>query len=73
MLQRVIRKVLLAFGEHHAVDLRVGACADQRHVLIDLRQPAAQGADRPLQRRVAIDQRLADGRSARRPRPSSAG
>ncbi len=49
MLQRVIREMLLAFGEHHAVDLHVGVFADQRHVLIDFGQAAAQGADGPLQ------------------------
>ena len=62
MLQRVVRQVLLALGEHHAVDLGIGAASDQGHVLIDLRQPAAQGGDRPLQRGVAIDQRLLMGK-----------
>ena len=35
--------------------------ADQGHVLVDLGQPAAQGADGPLQRGVAVDQRLLMG------------
>ena len=73
MLQRVVRQVLLAFGEHHAVDLGVGAAADQRHVLIHLGQPAAQGGDRPLQRGVARRPAPSDGRSATRRCPSSAG
>ena len=72
VLQRVIRKVLLAFGEHDAVDLGVGVVAGQGDVLIHLGQPAAEGADRPLQ--LAAGRRaLSDGRSARRRCPSSAG
>ena len=61
VLQRVVGEVLLAFGEHHAVDLRVGARADQGHVLVDLGQAAAQGADGPLQRGVVADQGLLVG------------
>ena len=57
VLQRVIGEVLPALGEHHAVDLHVGAGADQGHVLVHLGQPAAQGADGPLQRGVVVDQR----------------
>ena len=72
VLQRVIRKMLLAFGEHHAVDLRVGAVADQRHVLIDFGQPAAQRADGPLQLAVALRPAPFDGRSATRRCPSFA-
>ena len=55
MLQRVIREGLFALGEHHAVDLRVGPFAGQRHVLVDLGQPATQRRDRPLQAAVALN------------------
>ncbi len=55
VLQRVIRQVLLALGEHGAVDLRVGSLAHQGHVLIDFCQPAAQGGDGPLQAAIALD------------------
>jgi len=37
-------KVLLAFGEHDAVDLRVGFVAGERNVLIYFRQTAAKRA-----------------------------
>ena len=57
VLQRVVGEVLLALGEHHAVDLHVGAGPDQGHVLVHLGQPAAQRADGPLQRGVLPDQR----------------
>ena len=72
MLQRVIRKMLFAFGEHDAVDLRVGVLAGQRDVLIHFRQAAAQRADGPLQLAAGFDDALFDGRSARRRCPSFA-
>ena len=56
-LQRVVGKMLSAFGEHYAVDLYVCAGPDKRHVLVDLGQAAAQGADGPLQGRILVDQR----------------
>ena len=56
VLQGVVGEVLAALGEHHAVDLHVRARADQGHVLVDLRQAAAQRADGPLERGVAADQ-----------------
>ena len=58
MLERVIRDVLLALGKQHAVDLTLGAAANQLDVLIHLRQPAADRRDRPLDRRVAADDGL---------------
>ena len=41
VLMRVIGKMLLAIGEHHAVDLRMSALAGERDVLVDLGQPAS--------------------------------
>ena len=73
VLQRVIRKVLLAFGEYDAVHLHVGFRPGQRDVLIDFCQPAAQGADGPLQFRRRLRPVLFDGRSAKRRCPSFAG
>ncbi len=69
VLQRVIRKVLLPLGEHHAVDLGFGAVADQGHVLIDLGQSAAQGGDGPLQPAVAVNDAVLMGKvpDVRRP------
>jgi hypothetical protein len=61
VLQRVVGEMLFAFGEHDAVDLRLGARANQHHVLVHLGQSAAQRADGPLQRRTAADQRLLMG------------
>ena len=61
VLVRVVGEVLRAVGEHHAIDLGMRPFADQGHMLIDLGQPAAQGADRPLQRGVAADQRFLMG------------
>ena len=62
MLQRVVRQMLPAFGEHHAVDLRSAPRADQRHVLIDLGQPCAERADGPLQAAVALDEAFLMGK-----------
>ena len=73
VLQRVIGDVLLAFGEQHAVDLAFGPAADELDVLVDLRQPAADGGDRPLQRGVAADDRLLMGEVPDADAPSSAG
>ena len=58
VLQRVIRQMLFVLCEHHTVHLRGGSCADQRHLLVDFGQPTAQGANRPLQGCVTIDQRF---------------
>ena len=62
MLMRVVRQVLPAFGEHHAVDLHLGIRPGHRHVLIHFRQPRAQGTDRPLQPAFAADVRLLMGK-----------
>ena len=40
MLMRVVRQMLPAFGEHHAVDLHLGVRPGHRHVLIHLGEPA---------------------------------
>ena len=45
----------------HAVDLTARRPRRPGHVLIDLGQPAAQGADGPLQRGIAVDQGLLVG------------
>ncbi len=55
VLQRVIREMLLAFGEHHAVDLHVSIFAGEQHVLIHFRQAAAKCADGPLQLAGSFD------------------
>ena len=62
VLQRVIGKMLLAFGEHDAVDLGLGVLAGQRDVLIDFGQPAAERTDGPLQPSGTFDQRLLMGK-----------
>ena len=49
MLQRVIGEMLLALGEHDAVDLHIGAWSDHGDVLVYFRQPATERADGPLQ------------------------
>jgi hypothetical protein len=49
MLQRVIRDVLFAFGEEHAVDLALGALAAKLDVLVYFAQAASHCGDRPLQ------------------------
>src|SRR5438105_2143697 len=58
MLERVIRDVLLALGEEHAIDLTLGPAADELDVLIDLRQAAADRGDGPLDRGIAADDRF---------------
>ena len=73
VLERVIGEMLLAFGEHDAVDLAVGIFAGQGDVLVDFGQPAAQRADGPLQLAGALRRWLFDGRNARRRCPSFAG
>ena len=72
MLQRVVRQVLLPLGEHDAVDLGQGVLASEGDVLVDFRQPAAEGADGPLQPRIAIDERLLMGEVPDAASPSSA-
>ena len=57
MLQGVVSEMLLALGEHHPVDLATRPLPDQLDVLIDFRQTAADGTVRPLQGRIAIDDR----------------
>ena len=55
MLVRVVREMLPAFGEHHAIDLHFGIRPGHRDVLIHFGQPAAERADRPLQSPLAAD------------------
>ena len=58
MLERVVDQVLPAFGEHHTVDLPHGVAAHQGDVLRHLREPAAEGAERPLEAAVLVHDRL---------------
>ncbi len=51
-----VGQVLLAGGEHHAVDLGVGPLPGQGDLLVDLRQPGAEAADGPLDRGIGADQ-----------------
>src|SRR5262245_20267238 len=62
MLQRVIRDVLLTFGEQHTVHLALRPAADQLHVLVDFRHAAADRGDRPLDRGIASYNRLLMGK-----------
>ncbi len=62
MLQRVIRKMLLALGEHDAIDLGVRIFARECHVLIDFRQPTTECADGPLQLPSRFDEGLLMGK-----------
>ena len=62
MLQCVIGDVLATFGEHHTVDLTIGAWSNEINRLIDFRQGRTHGGDRPLQRRVSIDLSLLLGK-----------
>ena len=61
VLQRVIRQVLLALGEHHAVDLGLGVWPGQRDVLVDLGQPLPRAPIVHCKRRVAADDGLLMG------------
>ena len=58
MLQRMVRKVLPVFREHHTVDLRRGTFADECDLLVYFGQLGSQGSNRPLQGRVATDERF---------------
>src|ERR1700722_10680550 len=55
VLPREVGKMLTSRGEHHTVDLRRGALACERDLLVDLRQPRPEAADRPLDSGVAAD------------------
>ena len=51
-----VGEVLPPRGEHDAVDLGSRPFPGQRDLLVDLRQPRPEAADRPLQRGVGTDQ-----------------
>ena len=73
VLVGVVAEVLLALGEHDAVDLRLGVGAGEGDALVHLRQPGAEGADGPLQLGLACRRSPSGGRSARSGRSSSGG
>ncbi len=66
VLERVIGKVLLAFGEHDAVDLSMGVFASEGDVLIHFGEAACRGRRWSIAVGRRLRQRLFDGRSARR-------
>src|SRR5262249_5560051 len=56
VLPREVREMLPTGREHDAVDLRPRTLARQRDFLVDLREPPAEAADRPLQRGIGGDE-----------------
>ena len=72
VLQGVVGHVLPAFGEHHTVDLRLGAATDERHMLIHLGQPRSERARWSIADCRRDRPGLFDGQSAKHRVPSFA-